>query len=168
MKDLVDVALKYIGYPAISSTGGRGNTPDGFTCSGFLEYALREAEIPIPNVPGKNRQLLYAVEFFDFFGISVHHSFMKRGDLVFFSQDGVRPMHVGLCVDGARGRSAGRMIHSPGEDLGKVSICGISGFMEIKYDKSRDYEQIYDKNPIGIKRPTVLVPERRFQRVVMR
>ncbi|HLD02262.1 MAG TPA: NlpC/P60 family protein [Candidatus Nanoarchaeia archaeon] len=168
MKDIAEVALKYVGYPAISSTRGIGNTVDGFTCSGFIEYVLREAEIPIPMVPGKNRQLVYAVEFFDFFGISVHYSFMKKGDLVFFSQDGVRPTHIGLCVDGARGRSAGRMIHSPGEDGMRVSIDGIRGFIEIEYDKRRDYEQIYDKNPIGIKRSAILIPERRFQRMVTR
>lgn len=166
MKDIAEVALKYVGYPAISPTRGIGNTPEGFTCSGFIEYVLREAGIPIPNAPGKNRQARYAVEFFDFFGIPVHYSFMKRGDLVFFSSDGVRPTHVGLCVDGLDGRSTRRMIHSPGEDGTKVSIERILGFMEVEYDRRHDYEQIYGENPIGIKRPAILMPERRFQRVV--
>ena len=161
MKDLVDVALKYVGYPAVSAKRNKGNTPDGFSCSGFIEYVLREADIAIPKIPGKNRPISYAVEFFDFFGIPVHYAFRKRGDLVFFSRDGVRPTHLGLCI----GRR--KMIHSPGEDGEVVSIdeiCRYGG--EIEFDHECGHEQIYKDNPIGIKRPAILMPERRFHRTL--
>lgn len=65
-----------------------GSSPDGFDCSGFVQYLYGQAGIRLPRT---------ASEQFDV-GLSVKASRLVPGDLVFFRTDGRRVTHVGVVV----------------------------------------------------------------------
>ncbi len=69
------------------------STPDGFDCSGFVQYLyLQEFGMILPRTAGE----LAA------FGALVTGMNVRRGDLVFFSIDGNRIDHVGIMIDSRR------------------------------------------------------------------
>jgi len=137
----VSLALSYLNFPAVNYGGQlNGFNTDGFDCSGFVNFLLKEAKYP-HNIPR------HASEFFDSFGILVHEQFRSVGDLVFFSnRGGTYPDHVGVMV------SEDEYIHSPGRN-GKI-VC-IKRFEQEIIKPSGKAPQIYFSNPIGLKRITV-------------
>jgi cell wall-associated NlpC family hydrolase len=128
----------------------KGISPDGFDCSGFVNFLLKKAEYP-RNIPRHTNEL------FDSFGILVHDQFRSAGDLIFFSNRyGTYPKHVGVMI------SKNEYIHSPGRN-GKV-IC-VSTFEQKIIELRSKVPQIYFSNPIGFKRITI--NDGRYQRMFL-
>ncbi|MFA6463604.1 MAG: NlpC/P60 family protein [Candidatus Paceibacterota bacterium] len=136
---LAEIALKYLGAPSIRYCGPEhGKSPEGFDCSGFIDFCLNELSFPY------DKTIRHCNEFFDSFGILVHEDCISCGDLVFFSRDGFRPTHVGIMLDKET------YIHSPGTSNSIVSVSEIS--KEPIVTKRTDHSVIYSHNPIGYKR----------------
>ena len=152
MSRLVEIALKYIDYPSVSYTlPNVGNTPDGFDCSGFVQWVLKESKINLQRISNWD-ELRHSEQFFDFLGIYIHPLARQKGDLVFFSKNGYRPSHLGIYL------GDGEMIHSPGRNNQRVSICSIEDFCNknsLKFPSEDGFPQIYFENPIGYKRAAI-------------
>jgi len=70
-----------------------GSTPDGFDCSGFVQYLYKQQfQMILPRTAGELALL----------GSVVPENNLKRGDLVFFSIDGSNIDHVGIIIDRIR------------------------------------------------------------------
>lgn len=69
-----------------------GESPDGFDCSGLVQYVFREQGITLP------RQVI------DQFGVGqpVPRREIRAGDLVFFATTSDQASHVGIALDGDR------------------------------------------------------------------
>jgi len=74
-----------------------GALPDGFDCSGLVNYVLARNGIAVPR--DVRRQAAA--------GAAVPRSGILPGDLVFFSTSGSGPTHVGIAIGG------GRFVHAP-------------------------------------------------------
>jgi cell wall-associated NlpC family hydrolase len=74
-----------------------GALPDGFDCSGLVNYVFARHGIAVPR--DVRRQALV--------GAAVAPGAIAPGDLVFFSTTGSGPTHVGIAIGG------GRFIHAP-------------------------------------------------------
>jgi len=69
----------------------------GFDCSGLVQFSYRQAGLSVPR--STELQLRYSR--------SVGRSNLRRGDLVFFDQDGKKKSHVGIYLGN------GRFVHAP-------------------------------------------------------
>jgi len=75
-----------------------GNKPDGFDCSGFVQYTHKKAGIKVP------RSTLEQIKQIR----SIRLSHIQPGDLIFFKLSGRRKVsHVGIYI------GENRMIHAP-------------------------------------------------------
>jgi cell wall-associated NlpC family hydrolase len=74
-----------------------GSLPDGFDCSGLVNYVFARHGIAVPRDVRRQASA----------GIEVARGEILPGDLVFFATTGSGPTHVGIAVDG------GRFIHAP-------------------------------------------------------
>ncbi|HET7922734.1 MAG TPA: C40 family peptidase [Gammaproteobacteria bacterium] len=99
---VVELARSELGVPYLYG----GETPDGFDCSGLVQYVYAHAGIEVPRTA--NAQL-YASH-------PVKRQMLRPGDLVFFEIAGNAQMHVGIYI------GDGRFIHAP-ETGGKVSYA---------------------------------------------
>ncbi len=99
-----DNALAMLGKPYRRS----GNTPAGFDCSGLVQYSYAKAGINLPRETQAQRHE----------GRLVHASELRRGDLVFFDQEGKKFSHVGIYV------GQGRFVHAPSTG-GRVRADGL-------------------------------------------
>lgn len=116
-------------------------------CLSFVKFVLTGAGIPLPNFIGPDyaeHPMIHVNEFFDHFGVNIPYGKHQAGDLVFFSWDGVRPLHIGIVDDGET------YIHA----YTKRGIVHRND-LRIYPIKTDIVETIYDTNPIGFKRPTV-------------
>lgn len=86
-------AAKMIGKPYRLG----GATPAGFDCSGLVQYGYREAGVPLPHSTDQQRRMAKPVPIED----------LRRGDLLFFNQDGKRYGHVGIYL------GSGMFVHAP-------------------------------------------------------
>jgi len=146
MSQIVEVALKYEGFPAVRYRGSsKGNTPEGFDCSGFVQFVLLESGLWLPRHPKTNELIRHSEEFFDHYGVFVHTRKHQAGDLVFFSRTGIKPTHIGICIDN------GKMIHSQGRTHGTIRVVSIDEY--VSKLPSLSNSPMYDHNPIGFKRP---------------
>src|SRR5688572_19724069 len=74
-----------------------GATPAGFDCSGLVQYSYRQAGVRLPRDTEQQRlgaQVIPAGE-------------LRRGDLIFFDQEGKKHNHVGIYL------GDGRFVHAP-------------------------------------------------------
>ena len=74
-----------------------GNTPRGFDCSGLVQYSYAKAGVRLPRSTEALRQQSRAVRV----------SELRRGDLLFFHQEGKRASHVGIYLGNDR------FVHAP-------------------------------------------------------
>jgi cell wall-associated NlpC family hydrolase len=74
-----------------------GNTPTGFDCSGLVQYSYGRVGVKLPH---GTRSLLQMSR-------TVSRKNLRRGDLVFFTQEGKKSSHVALYL------GSGRFVHSP-------------------------------------------------------
>jgi len=88
------VALKMVGKPY--RMGGESPST-GFDCSGLVQFSYRQAGLAVPR---STEQQLRASR-------SVKPSSLRRGDLVFFDQEGKKHSHVGIYL------GDGRFVHAP-------------------------------------------------------
>lgn len=86
------VALDQVGTPY--RYGGSG--PDGFDCSGLVQYSYSQAGVRVPRTTG---QLWSATQ-------TVKRDALRVGDLLFFSIEG-KMSHVGMYLGGQR------FVHAP-------------------------------------------------------
>ena len=92
-------AAKMIGRPYHFG----GATPSaGFDCSGLVQYGYKQAGVSLPHNTDRQRQVSRHVNLAD----------LRRGDLLFFDQEGKKNSHVGIYL----GR--GMFVHAPSS--GKV------------------------------------------------
>jgi cell wall-associated NlpC family hydrolase len=89
----VDHALAMVGKPYRYG----GNTPKGFDCSGLVQYSYGRVGVQLPR---GTRNLLQVSQ-------PISRNKLRRGDLVFFTQEGRKSSHVALYLGG------GRFVHSP-------------------------------------------------------
>jgi len=74
-----------------------GSTPSGFDCSGLVQFSYRQAGVKLPR---STEDQLRASS-------PMPVSKLRRGDLIFFDQDGKRKSHVGIYL------GEGRFVHAP-------------------------------------------------------
>jgi murein DD-endopeptidase len=88
-----DQAIAMVGKPYHYG----GNTPAGFDCSGLVQYSYRRVGVTLPHGTANLRRISQPV--------SKNH--LRRGDLLFFNQEGKRASHVALYIGGDR------FVHAP-------------------------------------------------------
>jgi len=75
-----------------------GNNPQkGFDCSGLVQYSYKLAGSRVPRNTRYQFQNSHAI----------HRSELRKGDLLFFNQEGKRFSHVGIYIGN------GRFVHAP-------------------------------------------------------
>jgi cell wall-associated NlpC family hydrolase len=89
---VVSTAMHLLGTPYRNG----GADPDGFDCSGFVQYVFAQQGVFVPRT----------VEELARSGMHVDRD-LHAGDLVFFHTSGRGPTHVGIALD------ANRFIHAP-------------------------------------------------------
>jgi cell wall-associated NlpC family hydrolase len=87
-------AVKMMGKPY---RFGRASPSSGFDCSGLVQFSFRQAGIAVPR--STEEQLRASAR--------VRVSNLRRGDLLFFDQDGKKKSHVGIYL------GDGRFVHAP-------------------------------------------------------
>jgi len=87
-------AMKMLGRPYRYG----GATPSaGFDCSGLVQFSFRQAGVAVPRSTERQRVASYPVR----------RAELRRGDLLFFDQEGKKNSHVGIYL------GAGKFVHAP-------------------------------------------------------
>jgi len=89
-----DEALKMVGKPY---RYGASTPAGGFDCSGLVQFSFRQAGVRVPRTT--EYQLRASMQ--------VRKSELRRGDLLFFDQEGNKNSHVGIYL------GKGRFVHAP-------------------------------------------------------
>jgi cell wall-associated NlpC family hydrolase len=74
-----------------------GSSPAGFDCSGLVQYSYRQAGITLPHNTDKQRSVSRLIKVAD----------LRRGDLLFFNQEGKKYGHVAIYL------GEGKFVHAP-------------------------------------------------------
>lgn len=90
--NIVATAQLYLGVPYVYG----GSSPNGFDCSGFVQYVYAKCGINLPRTADIQAET----------GFKVSKSELQPGDLVFFAGDFINISHVGIYVGN------GQMIHA--------------------------------------------------------
>lgn len=80
-----DTALTMVGKPYKY----RGDSPAGFDCSGLVRYSYRAAGMDVPHGTKALRSA----------SRSISYNEIRKGDLLFFLQEGKKYSHVGIYVN---------------------------------------------------------------------
>ncbi|HEX6689612.1 MAG TPA: C40 family peptidase [Burkholderiales bacterium] len=86
-------ALKMVGKPYRYG----GSSPAGFDCSGLVQYSYKQAGVSLPR---STDDLLRT-------STPLRGMNLRRGDLLFFDQEGMKKSHVGIYL------GDGRFVHAP-------------------------------------------------------
>jgi cell wall-associated NlpC family hydrolase len=86
----VTTGKRYIGVPYVWG----GSTPDGFDCSGFVQYVYKKNGVPLPRT---SRQMAHAGK-----GLSPSIANLREGDLMLFRGKSGVIAHVALYAGGNR------------------------------------------------------------------
>ena len=87
-------ALKLVGAPY---RYGGASPSRGFDCSGLVQYSFRHAGLSLPHNTEKQRLA----------SRPIRRAELRRGDLLFFDEEGKKNSHVGIYVGG------GQFVHAP-------------------------------------------------------
>ena len=87
-------ALKMLGQPYHF---GGSSPAAGFDCSGLVRYSYKQVGLTLPHNTEKQRLT----------GRHIQKAELRRGDLVFFDQEGKKNSHVGIYL------GDGRFVHAP-------------------------------------------------------
>ena len=74
-----------------------GSSPSGFDCSGLVAYSYKNAGVALPRSTDKQRSASRSIKVAE----------LRRGDLLFFNQEGKKYGHVAIYVGG------GKFVHAP-------------------------------------------------------
>jgi murein DD-endopeptidase len=88
-----DQAARLVGKPYRYG----GSDSAGFDCSGLVQYSYRQAGRAVPRSTQEQRRVSRLIA----------RSELRRGDLLFFDQEGTKNSHVAIYVGG------GEMVHAP-------------------------------------------------------
>ena len=85
-----------------------GETPSGFDCSGLVRYSYLTAGVDLPHGTSALKNMTRTIGF----------GSARRGDLVFFVQEGKKYSHVGIYIGGSK------FVHAPssGKTVRKDSL----------------------------------------------
>jgi murein DD-endopeptidase len=86
-------ALRMVGKPY--RYGGSG--PAGFDCSGLVQYSYKQAGVTLPRATDEQLRASQPLR----------GQHLRRGDLLFFDQEGKKKSHVGIYL------GDGRFVHAP-------------------------------------------------------
>jgi cell wall-associated NlpC family hydrolase len=86
-------ALKMVGKPYRYG----GSSPAGFDCSGLIQYSYKQAGVSLPR---STDDLLRTSQ-------PLRGAHLRRGDLLFFDQEGKKKSHVGIYL------GDGKFVHAP-------------------------------------------------------
>jgi cell wall-associated NlpC family hydrolase len=87
------LAAKMVGKPYKYG----GASPSGFDCSGLVSYSFKQAGVALPHNTTQQRVATRLVKVAE----------LRRGDLLFFDQEGKKHGHVGIYL------GEGRFVHAP-------------------------------------------------------
>jgi len=87
------LAAKMVGKPYKYG----GSSPSGFDCSGLVTYSFRQAGVALPHNTAQQRTTSRLIKVAE----------LRRGDLLFFDQEGKKHGHVGIYL------GEGRFVHAP-------------------------------------------------------
>lgn len=87
------LAAKMVGKPYKYG----GASPSGFDCSGLVYYSFKQAGVALPHNTAQQRAASRLVKVAE----------LRRGDLLFFDQEGKKHGHVGIYL------GEGRFVHAP-------------------------------------------------------
>lgn len=87
-------AVKLVGAPY---RYGGASPSRGFDCSGLVQYSYRHAGLALPHNTEQQRRLARPIRRAD----------LRRGDLIFFDQEGKKNSHVGIYL------GDGTFVHAP-------------------------------------------------------
>jgi cell wall-associated NlpC family hydrolase len=88
-----DTALTMVGRPYKY----KGDSPAGFDCSGLVRYSYLAAGMDVPHGTKTLRSVTRSISYRE----------IRKGDLLFFLQEGKKYSHVGIYVDD------NRFVHAP-------------------------------------------------------
>ena len=74
-----------------------GTNPAGFDCSGLVLFSFKQAGVSLPRSTAEQRRATQRVKLAE----------LKRGDLLFFDQEGRKNSHVGIYLGGRK------FVHAP-------------------------------------------------------
>ena len=121
-------ALGLRGVPYRS--GGAG--PEGFDCSGLVQYVMARHGLGVPRVVEDQARL----------GQEVASERIQPGDLIFFAVDSRRPSHVGIAID------AERFVHAPKTGQ-HVRVDALSSrYWRDRYVEARRMETVLSGGPV--------------------
>jgi cell wall-associated NlpC family hydrolase len=86
-------ALRMVGKPYRYG----GSTPAGFDCSGLVQYSYKQAGVTLPRATDEQLRVSQPLR----------GRHLRRGDLLFFDQEGKKKSHVGIYL------GDGRFVHAP-------------------------------------------------------
>ena len=81
LDSIINFSEKYIGTPYKYG----GTTPDGFDCSGFVQYLFSSFGVKIPRMPADMADISNKVDYKD----------IRPGDLVYFKGSNINSMEIG-------------------------------------------------------------------------
>ena len=87
------LAAKMVGKPYKYG----GSSPSGFDCSGLVRYSFKQAGVTLPHNTVQQRSASRLVKVAE----------LRRGDLLFFNQEGKKYGHVGIYL------GEGKFVHAP-------------------------------------------------------
>jgi murein DD-endopeptidase len=87
------LAAKMVGKPYKYG----GSSPSGFDCSGLVQYSFKQAGVSLPHNTVQQRSATRLVNVAE----------LRRGDLLFFNQEGKKYGHVGIYL------GDGKFVHAP-------------------------------------------------------
>jgi cell wall-associated NlpC family hydrolase len=74
-----------------------GSSPAGFDCSGLVQYSYKQAGVSLPRATDEQLRLSQPLR-------GAH---LRRGDLLFFDQEGKKKSHIGIYL------GDGQFVHAP-------------------------------------------------------
>jgi cell wall-associated NlpC family hydrolase len=92
IRRIMQTAMRYTGVSYVFG----GSTPDGFDCSGFVQYVFARSGVSLPRTADQQYDV----------GQAVSYSRLQPGDLVFFTTYASGASHVGIYLGNGRFISA--------------------------------------------------------------